>query len=147
MSGVTVGCFHSAKAFICLAAIATVLQIGCGENGPAAPKTYLVSGTVTLDGKPLADGAIVLDPEDGQSIAAQGAIKDGTFSFESPVGPKIVRISASKVTGEKDQYDQPVSVPLVADEFNTQSTLKTEVKAVENKDLKFEVKSPPPAAN
>lgn len=134
------------KNSLCLSAVVAVSLLGgCGESGPEKPKLYPVSGTVTLDGQPLADGSIVLDPEDGKSIASQGGIKDGAFKFESPEGPKIVRISASKETGEKDEYGSLISVSLVAPEFNSQSGIKVNIAAGENKDLKFEVKSPPPA--
>jgi hypothetical protein len=117
------------------------LATGCGgASGPKAPDQYPVSGTVTVDGQPLAEGSIVLDPEDGKSIPASGAVKDGAFSFKSPVGNKVVRINAQKLSDQKDEYGGQVSMETVAEQFNLRSTLKTTVNATENKDLKFEVK-------
>ena len=114
---------------------------GCGENLPPAPSVFPVSGTVTIDGQPLATGSITFDPSDGKSIASGGGITDGKFSFESTAGPKVVRITSTKETGEKDEYGSLISVELVAIEFNADSTLTTEVKPSENTGLTFDVKA------
>jgi hypothetical protein len=68
-----------------------------------------VRGEVTLDGQPLKDGRIWFVPEDNQSPPVDTAIVDGRFRLAMPVGPKRVRISASKVVGKRRMYDTPNS--------------------------------------
>lgn len=125
-----------------MATILVGFTLGCGPGAPKMAPTYPVSGTVTLDGKPLAEGSIVFDTEDGKGTPASGGIKDGAFTLKSTEGNKIVRINCSKVTDAKDEYGSQISVELVGPEFNRKTTLKTTVKAGENKDLKFEVRGP-----
>jgi len=66
--GITVGCL-----------VAALLGGGCG---PARPPVVPVSGTVTVDGKPLTTGAITVAPENGR--AAAGRIgPEGRFQLSS----------------------------------------------------------------
>ena len=102
-----------------------------------------VAGTVTLDGQPLAQGSIVFDSADRKGAAAGCGIKNGAFKGTCPVGAKIVRISASKETGEKDEYGSVVSVSLIPDAYNESSTLKADIAAKDNSGLKFELLSKP----
>ncbi len=126
----------------CLGLLAAVcLTAGC-NSGPKMAPTYPVTGTVTLDGKPMPEGSIVFDPEDGKGTPAAGGIKDGVFELKSTEGAKVVRINYSKTTDAKDEYGAQTSVELVGAEFNRKSKLKATVKAGENKDLKFEVRGP-----
>lgn len=125
----------------CISLAASGWLTGC-NSGPAMPTTYPVSGAVTLDGQPMPAGSIVFDSADGKGQPAGGGIKDGAFSLKSSPGDKIVRISASKETGEKDEYGSPVSVELVGEAFNRNSTLKFTVKPEATTDAKFEVQSP-----
>lgn len=125
----------------CVSLSAAGWLTGCG-GGASMPTTYSVSGAVTLDGKPMAAGSIVFDSADGKGQPAGGGIKDGAFSLKSSPGDKIVRISASKETGEKDEYGSPVSVELVGEAFNRNSTLKFTVKPEAMADARFEVQSP-----
>jgi hypothetical protein len=64
-----------------------------------------VSGTVTLDGQPLASGLIRFVPVDGRTPTADATITDGEFSAEVPVGEKRVSISAPKVVGKRRAYE------------------------------------------
>lgn len=68
------------KCFVLLAiALALLLpQLGCSDGeDPRMP----VSGTVTLDGEPLADAKVTLMPKDSRRVA--NAITDKTGRFES----------------------------------------------------------------
>jgi len=70
--------------------------VGCSGNEPTAA----VTGTVTVDGKPLAEGTIIFEATG--SRPATGKIKDGeiveVFTYETddgaPVGSHKVAISA-----------------------------------------------------
>ncbi len=125
--------------FLLLVACASA-SAGCGgdDKRPTAP----VTGAVLLDGKPLESGSIVFDPADGQGSPASAAIEQGKFSGQVEPGSKIVRISATVTTGEKDQYGEPVSKSLVPDRYNGTSKLKADVKADGPNELPpFELKS------
>jgi len=70
-----------------------LLLVGCG---PAAPKLYPVSGTVTLDGQPLADGKIYFRTvENGQVDTLP--VTAGKFSGQVLAGPRRVEIVAYKM--------------------------------------------------
>lgn len=135
-------CNQARRGFEICTLILVGCVLGCGGGGPKMPPTFPVSGTVSLDGKPLAEGSIVFDSTDGKTTASSGGIKDGKFEFRSTAGEKIVRINSPKVTDAKDEYGSQISVELVGQEFHRKSTLKATVKEGDNKDLKFEVRGP-----
>jgi hypothetical protein len=64
-----------------LGGFALTSVVGCG------PKRLPVSGTVTLDGKPLNDGQLVFTPDNAKGntsrIVCTSWIKDGRFNLET----------------------------------------------------------------
>ncbi|WP_339727017.1 hypothetical protein [uncultured Gimesia sp.] len=113
---------------------------GCGGVSDA-PSTVKVEGTVTFDGEPLSKGSIVFDPADGKGGSSAGGIENGTFTFDSQLGQKKVLISASRETGEKDQYDEPITESYIPAKYNSQTTLTADVKADGENKYTFELKS------
>jgi hypothetical protein len=71
-----------------------------------------VSGTVTLNGKPLKSGLIRFIPVGGQTASADATITDGKFTAIVPIGEKQVWVSAPKVVGQRKTSDRPDS-PMV----------------------------------
>ena len=75
---------------------------GCGEEDDGIGRKA-VSGTVTLDGKPLTSGSVLLVPK-GTGPAVGGEIVEGAFSLseaEGPVpGPYRVEILSIQPTGQ-----------------------------------------------
>ncbi|MEZ6065249.1 MAG: hypothetical protein R3B90_05980 [Planctomycetaceae bacterium] len=115
---------------------------GCSGSGADRPQMATVTGTVTLDGTPLAQGTIVADPADGTGLPAQGGVVDGKFSFEATPGKKTVRVTATQETGEKDQYGEPISKEVIPSKYNAESTLTETVGAVgETTTWAFELKT------
>jgi hypothetical protein len=59
---------------------------GCGTTDDIGP-TLPVSGTVTVDGKKLDEGAVVFVPDDTKGnkakVSAQSAVKDGSYTLTS----------------------------------------------------------------
>ena len=109
---------------------------GCGSNGPGE-----LAGEVTLDGKPLEQGALLLTPVDmSKGTATGGEIKDGKYVLTGkqapPVGTYKVEIRANKKSGKKVQkamgkpgeLDDEL-VEAVDAKYNTQTTLTVEVKS------------------
>ena len=77
-------------------------QTGCNTSGGL----LTVTGTVTLDGEPVSEGAITFRAQQGTSgPAAGGKITDGQFTIAAAKGVMPgsyhVEISASKKTGKK----------------------------------------------
>ncbi len=114
-----------------LAVLSACLLCGCGGK-PPGPEKFTVTGAVTLDGQPVADGNISFDSADGKSGA--GAIKNGRYTAEVPAGKKTVRIHAPKATGQKGQYGEDVVEELIPRQYNADSKESIEVKSAgENK--------------
>jgi hypothetical protein len=117
-----------------------MVAIGCSSEAPQAELT----GTVTYDGTPIADGAITFQPKDGQSSSAGSLIKDGQYSCKVPPGTSTVSITASKQVGKKKLYNTPNSpeMPITKELLPAKYNEKTELtydavpgKHVKNFDL------------
>ena len=115
---------------------------GCDGSGLAD-----VSGTVTVDGTPIEEGAITFYPVDGQGQTAGGPIKDGKYSVPVSVGKMKVSISYPRAIGKKKLYNTPESPEGIIwkeglpGRYNEQSELTFEVKSGKNtKDWELTVK-------
>jgi hypothetical protein len=125
---------------IVLSLPALLLLAGCGKVGNHAA----ISGTVTLDGKPLERGSILFEPiGDTRGVVTGGEIKDGRYNLPRSKGPAIgwnrVRIQAVRKTGR--MMPNPMGPPGSMNEvyegaiparFDTESILKVEVHSGDN---------------
>lgn len=88
---------------LCVAMIA-----GCGDSGP---ERLPLSGTVRLDGEPVDDATIVLNPKT-QGPAAVALITGGEFQFSKLDGPAVgsydVRISPNEAEMQEVAVDPEV---------------------------------------
>jgi len=137
---------------IALACMLALLGLcGCGGADKSGHRAA-VKGTVTLDGKPLARGAIKFSPLEGTSGVVTGTpIEDGHFDLPEEIGAAVgwnrVEITAMKKTGKMvpDPFSPGTKVEMetsaVAARFNTDSTLKLEVKPGVNTPPAFAVES------
>jgi hypothetical protein len=77
---------------------ACLLAAGCGRRVPLVP----VTGRVTLDGKPLEFGAVMVQPKAGPAAQARinpdGTFRLGTFKAEDGAipGPATIRVICRK---------------------------------------------------
>ena len=124
----------------------TAITLGCGGGAdPKAPKLYKAAGVVTLDGAPLKEADMVFRTTDGKH-AAGAKVADGKFATKLAAGSTIVEISAlmdspdGKVKEENPGEKVPVKVQLIPKKYNSETTLKVEIKA-DADDLKFELTS------
>lgn len=123
-------------------ALALLLACGCGcgcGSGDGLPRQR-VSGSVTLDGKPLESGSITFDPEDpGRANAVSGfaMIRGGSYAIAAAAGltPGQYRVSIVSTGGEAAPATEAPGAPprkvaegLVPAKYNTHSSLKAEVK-------------------
>lgn len=61
--------------------VAATLACLAGGCGPRRPATVPVKGRVTLDGKPVADAAVIFEPETGGVPARGSTAADGSFTL------------------------------------------------------------------
>jgi hypothetical protein len=71
---------------IALFAVGAATVLGCGGDNPLGRKA--ISGKVTLDGQPLANGQIELHPLEG-GVQSGEAIKNGMYSMSTASGPAV----------------------------------------------------------
>ena len=128
-----------------IVAVALMFAAGCGGEKPIGD---IVKGTVTLDGKPLAEGRINLVPTNDVGSTVGGAIKNGKFEVRIQPGPKSVQITSEKVTGKQKAYpDDPqspefdIKEQILPAKYNTNTELKADVKAGSPTELKFDLES------
>ncbi|HEY1188199.1 MAG TPA: hypothetical protein VGE74_11110 [Gemmata sp.] len=125
--------------FVAVLVGALVTAAGCG--GASGPKKMDVSGSVQLDGQPLAEGDIVFIPEDKTAGAEGGKIKDGKYKMQAREGKNKVEITATRVVpGKKGPMGtEDLLESIVPEKYNTKSTLSADVgsgKTEHNFDLK-----------
>jgi hypothetical protein len=125
---------------------------GCWGSGDDAPREP-VSGIVTLDGNPVADGAIRFSPTgenpSGFVVAGGDTIKNGRFSISREVGlvPGTYRVTInapnaraerSKVGNAPGRYAQ-VAKEIIPPKYNARSTLTTDVPKGGVSNLRFDL--------
>lgn len=127
--------FHVQRlSFLLVPAIA----LGCGGGGPGDyPDMGSVTGTVTMDDKPLASAIITFSPGDGTRQSTALTDEDGCYELiysmdvnGAKAGEHTVRISTYKPPGPDMNGDfaaaTPDSVPM---KYNSKSELKKTVEA------------------
>ncbi len=120
-----------------LALFSALGLMGCGDRGPGRA----ITGTVTLDGRPLDEGRIEFRPI-GPGASAGASIERGSYRIaadQGPIpGPYRVNISSAQVSdaagpgGEADPgpgRGGPGASERIPARYNASSTLTAEVKA------------------
>jgi hypothetical protein len=140
--------------FLCVCAVLLAASLaGCGQAGDTLPREA-VSGTVTLDGQPLAHGVLQMVPTSQNEGTPCGAlIEDGKFAIPRQQGPVpgdyTVTINSNQEGAEGRApagAPGPVSTAehskeLIPPEYNTQSKLTAQVKAGAPNTLEFALKT------
>ena len=111
--------------------------IGCGAGSSDQLKLGKVTGTVTLDGKPLADADVSFQPANGR---ASVGTTDETGAYDlvylndvkgATIGANQVMISTKK--SPEDDNDKSGGTPeRLPKKYHSQTTLSADVKAGEN---------------
>lgn len=119
-----------------MAATLPVLTVGCGGE----PRGD-VSGTVTFDGQPVAQGMVSFERVEASGPARNVPLRDGTYQASGAAGltpgTYRVRISADDVDAmgigpETDQHTPFKHVSLLPPVWNTESQLSVEVRQGRN---------------
>lgn len=120
-----------------LLALASVALAGCSNE----PPQFEISGAVTYQGQPIADGQLVFEDETPAQGKWSAPIKDGRYKLKATAGAKLVRLSASKETGRILEGGMGAKVPeridILPPQFNTQSKEKRTVEAKQPQTIDF----------
>lgn len=87
------------------------LWIGCGKSGPA---TVSVTGTVTLDGSPVAEAGVMFAGPEGGTPVSTVTDGQGQFRLDALVGVNAVAVSKTKQAGgaaKKPSGDDSMLMP------------------------------------
>lgn len=125
------------------AVLAFILMVGC-SSAPEGPTLYPVTGTVTFDGTPVAEGRIQFRKTEGDQQAFSSEIKDGKYALEAEAGNMKVEILASRPTGKfdtsnPDEPPQPVGEMYIPARYNAESSLTADVKPDADNVIPFEL--------
>jgi hypothetical protein len=136
-------CFHVVLKTLCafaslretfLFAAVCLLSIAAGCSKGDRPALGMVSGVVTLDGKPIEKARLIFEPIEGGRASIGSTDADGRYELiyirkdkGAKVGPHRVRIT---VTQSDDDAVGPV--PVIPEKFNRNTTLQATVKPGEN---------------
>jgi hypothetical protein len=120
---------------------------GCsgGDGLPRQP----VSGTVTLDNEPLAEGTIQFSPQGEAAVGGGSVIEGGRFSIPRESGLVPGTYAVAVYAGQKKAEQAKGRVvarsglakEMIPARFNAQTTLKAEIKEGGSSDLKFDLQS------
>lgn len=120
----------------CLLAIGLIVSVlGCGSG------TATLSGSATLDGKPIENGSISVSPVGAPGAQFAGKIENGRYSIDmapNAVGEYRVEIRWPKPTGKQIpvEDDPPNTIEEMKDavpaKYNDESTLTVTLKSGSN---------------
>ncbi|MFH1300279.1 MAG: carboxypeptidase-like regulatory domain-containing protein [Planctomycetota bacterium] len=116
---------------LCL--MAACLLAGCSGGGADTPELGRVSGTITLDGKPLSSATITFEPKSG---APSVGMTDDSGHYELAYNPDTKGAVPGQHTVRISKFGEPGSpndtVDQVPAKFNKNSKQTAEVKPGEN---------------
>ncbi|EAQ78865.1 hypothetical protein [Blastopirellula marina] len=122
--------------YVCLVVCFLVsLSLGCSAEERTVDPRHQVSGTVTLDGKPLAEGRIMFSSTEDAARGVPPAsveIHDGQYSLMVTVGKKTVKVSHLVESGRDESTGEPMMKESIPAKFNKDSKLETTVTEGEN---------------
>lgn len=120
--------------------MAWILLVGLSLTGcdSGAIKRHAVSGEVTLDGVPVAEGNILFLPADTDSGADGARIEDGHYACQVTPGSKRVRITADRlIPGKTDRTGMPPHEQYIPARYNQATTLKADIDKSHDLDFKL----------
>jgi hypothetical protein len=136
-----------------LIALTMLACIGCGEPKNKHGRLPF-SGTVTLDGQPLAAGYLIFEPKAGQPTQSGGMIKDGKFDVAEEAGAAPGLYSVAIFSGadpppnnyapgtpEYEAASMRTRGEQVPTKYNANTTLTAEVKPGEENVFMFDLSS------
>lgn len=94
----------STRRGLLLLVLATAAGGACTSQTHPTTPTVDMSGSVTVDGAPVADGAVQFVPKDGSLPPVSAVVKGGRYSgVRVPIGPATALVSGYQETGRTVQ--------------------------------------------
>jgi hypothetical protein len=124
---------------------AAFLAIALAVGGCASDEQPVVSGTVTVDGQPLAEGTMHFSPLAGGASSAGTRIKGGQFSVPLERAKYKVQIFAPKASKVEAKLDAngpgggPTMEETLPPRYNVQSELTLDVTGPKS-DVRYDLK-------
>jgi hypothetical protein len=124
---------------LCVPAVVALAALagGCSSGTP----TYTVVGTVTFDGKAVAEGDVVFVPADGKTAPEAGKIKDGKFEMRARPGVQKVQIRAARAGKYDPVMKEATRVDYIPPRYNTNTVLVENVKPEGRNEFTFALRS------
>lgn len=125
-----------------LISLAVVLctVVGCTDK---SPQRMAVSGTVTLDSKPVDNSTIIFTPI-GPGLAAAAVIENGKFAMSEEDGPSVgeFHVRINPMEAEIDQVNPTELLranrrPLIPKVYQREGKLRATISAKPNPKLEF----------
>lgn len=119
---------------LCLAVLGVAVVIGssgCGRT--PGLNVQPVSGTVTVDGAPLAEGWITFRAVDGDTRGLAGRITNGAYRAEAFAGPARIAVTATRAVPGKfvapapGVAPQPKTEQFIPRRYNEKTELAAEI--------------------
>ncbi|SIO28361.1 hypothetical protein SAMN05444166_3477 [Singulisphaera sp. GP187] len=125
---------------------------GCGGGGSDDLPRQAISGTVTLDDRPLPHGFIQFQPVGAAGVATGGTVADGKYAIDRLQGPtpgdyKVLISSSSAPEAAAAEPLPPPGAPTppksdpIPAKYNSASTLTAKIEASNATPLDFSLKS------
>lgn len=118
--------------------------VGCADK---SPQRMAVSGTVSLDTKPVGNATIIFTPI-GRGLAAAAVIENGKFAMTEENGPTIgefhVRINPMEAEIEQvnpTELSRANRRPLIPKTYQREGRLRATISAEPNPKLEFKLLS------
>ncbi|QDT53697.1 hypothetical protein Pan44_17200 [Caulifigura coniformis] len=125
-----------------LTCAAGLLIAGC-TGGPEGPATVKVTGSVSFDGAPVADGDIVFRRASDQ-MAYGGKIVGGKYEIETEPGEMKVEITARREVPGKfttvNVVKEPVTEMYIPKQYNTNTELTAKIELGPTAPIDFDLK-------
>jgi hypothetical protein len=121
---------------------AVCFAVGCGSKSSDRVERARVSGTITLDGRPLTTGKIFFDSRSGEPPVIL-EIVDGRYEGNAPVGPITISIVSTRQTTMKEElgvdgpgYDEITEIDVLPERYKNMSR---EVRSGDQNTFDFEL--------
>lgn len=124
----------------CTLLIALLAAAGCSK--PVRPGYHIVTGSITFDGQPLADGFVQFCPTDSKIPPESGRIEKGRYRLESKAGKAVVQVLATRDAGKIDKITgSPMQEMYIPQRYNSKSELTADVVADKANTIDFNLTS------
>lgn len=127
-------------ALLVMPLLATFSASGCSK--PGRPGYHTVTGRVTFDGQPLANGFVQFVAVGSKAPPESGRIEKGLYRLASQAGKMTVHVLSTRLTGKMDPVmGTAIEEMFIPQRYNSKSELTAEVTADKANAIDFSLTS------